>query len=184
MTDEAADAIDETERLGDVVVGAADIAARVAELGAQITRDYDGERPLVVGILKGAFIFMADLVRAVALPVETDFMAVSSYGSATRTSGVVRILKDLDVDIAGRHVILVEDIADSGLTLRYLRKTLSARQPATIEICALLVRQDSAELDALVRYVGFRVPEGWVVGYGLDVGQRHRNLHDIVWYRT
>ncbi len=165
--------------VGRILVSQSDIADRVAELGAQITADYSGRRPLIVGVLKGAVLFTADLCRAVRLPVELDFMAVSSYGSSTRTSGVVRILKDLDVDVAGRDVILVEDIVDSGLTLSYLRRTLLARRPASLEICSLLVREAQTELDELVRYVGFKVPPEWVVGYGLDVAQQHRNLPDI-----
>lgn len=166
-------------QVGEVVVSGDEVRRRVAELGAQITEDYAGRRPLFVGVLKGAFIFMADLVRQVALPVEVDFMAVSSYGDSTQTSGVVRIIKDLDRDVAGRDLILVEDILDSGLTLRYLRKTLMARQPASIEICTLLLREGEHDLDDLVRYAGFRVKPGWVVGYGLDVAERHRELPDI-----
>jgi hypoxanthine phosphoribosyltransferase len=127
---------------------------------------------------------LADLARSIERPVEVDFMAVSSYGSSTRTSGVVRLLKDLDVDLGGRDVILVEDIADSGLTLRYLRRSLMARQPASVEICCLLVREGVPDLQDLVRYQGFAVPAGWVVGYGLDVSERYRHLDDIVAYRT
>lgn len=165
--------------VGRILVSQSEIAARVAELGAQITSDYRDRAPLIVGVLKGAVLFTADLCRAVELPVELDFMAVSSYGSSTRTSGVVRILKDLDVDVAGRDVILVEDIVDSGLTLSYLRRTLLARRPASLEICSLLVREEQTDLDELVRYVGFKVPPEWVVGYGLDVAQQYRNLPDI-----
>jgi len=171
-------------RLGEIVVGADEIRRRVVELGAEITRDYADRTPLLVGILKGAFVFMADLARSIDRPVEVDFMAVSSYGSSTRTSGVVRILKDLDVDLGGRDVILIEDIADSGLTLRYLRRSLMARQPASVEICCLLVREGVPDLQDLVRYQGFPVPPGWVVGYGLDVGERYRHLDDIVAYKT
>jgi hypoxanthine phosphoribosyltransferase len=165
---------------GTVVVSAEDIRRRVAELGAQITADYSGRPLLLVGVLKGAFVFLADLVRSIDLDLEVDFMAVSSYGAATRTSGVVRILKDLDLHLEGRHVILVEDIADSGLTLRYLRKVLAARNPASLQICSLLARRGVPELDQLIAYVGFHIPAGWVVGYGLDVDQRFRNLDDIV----
>ena len=145
--------------------------------------DYAGRDPLLVGVLRGAFVFMADLARAIALPVEIDFMAVSSYGSATRTSGVVRIVKDLDVDLAERHVLLVEDIIDSGLTLAYLRKTLAARNPASFEVCALLVREATLRVDAAtLKYIGFRIPDEWVVGYGLDAAQRWRNLPDVrIW---
>lgn len=169
----------EDDALGRVLVSQADIAARVAELGAQITSDYAGRAPLLVGVLKGAVLFTSDLCRNIDLPVELDFMAVSSYGSSTRTSGVVRILKDLDVDVADRDVILVEDIVDSGLTLSYLRRTLRARRPRSLEICSLLVREHQEDLDELVKYFGFKVPAEWVVGYGLDVAQRYRNLPDI-----
>ena len=171
-------------RVGDIVVGHADVDRRVKELGAQITEDYQDRRPLFVGVLTGAFIFLADLVRTVDLPIEVDFMAVSSYGSSTRTSGVVRIIKDLDRDIAGRDVILVEDILDSGLTLRYLHKTLMARQPASLEVCSLLARKGERDLDRLVRYIGFHIDPGWVVGYGLDVAERHRELPDIRSYES
>lgn len=166
--------------LGEVLVHEADLLARIAELGAQIGIDYAGENPLLVGVLKGAFVFMADLVRSVPIPLELDFMAVSSYGSSTRTSGVVRIVKDLDLDLVGRHVLLVEDIVDSGLTLSYLRKTLSARNPASLEVCALLVRESVPQVDlSTLRYVGFRIPDEWVVGYGLDAGEQWRHLRDV-----
>lgn len=165
--------------VGEVVVDAAKIQARVAELGAEITADYSGRQPLLVGVLKGAFMFMADLVRAIELPVEIDFMAVASYGSSTRTSGVVRIVKDLDLDLADRHVLVVEDIVDSGLTLNYLRRNLLARQPASLEVCALLVRAGRQADDPELRYVGFRIPPDFVVGYGLDVDQRYRNLSSV-----
>jgi hypoxanthine phosphoribosyltransferase len=168
--------------LGDVVVSATDLRRRIDALGADISTDYAGREPLLVGVLKGAFVFMADLVRVLTTAVEVDFMAVSSYGSATRSSGVVRIVKDLDADLSDRHVLLVEDIVDSGLTLAYLRKTLAARNPASLEVCALLLREATLRVDPAVRYVGFRIPDAWVVGYGLDVGQRYRNLPDIrVW---
>jgi hypoxanthine phosphoribosyltransferase len=165
--------------LGEVVVHEKQLTARIAELGAEITADYAGRAPLLVGVLKGAFMFMSDLARNIALPVEFDFMAVSSYGSSTRTSGVVRIVKDLDLDLAGRHVILVEDIVDSGLTLSYLRRNLMARGPASLEVCALLVREGQQADDPDLRYVGFRIPADFVVGYGLDVGERYRNLRDV-----
>ncbi|HLN16021.1 MAG TPA: hypoxanthine phosphoribosyltransferase [Acidimicrobiales bacterium] len=162
--------------VGPVVVSEAALADRVAELGAAITADYAADPPLLVGVLKGAMLFMSDLSRAIRLPVDVDFMAVSSYGSATRTSGVVRIVKDLDADLEGRHVLVVEDIIDSGLTLNYLRRYLEARRPESVEVCALLVKegQQRAELD--LRYVGFRIPPAFVVGYGLDVDERYRNL--------
>ena len=171
--------VDSDAALGRVLVSHSQIAERVGELGAQITADYEGSAPLLVGVLKGAVLFTSDLCRAIDLPVELDFMAVSSYGSSTRTSGVVRILKDLDVDLVDRDVILVEDIVDSGLTLSYLRRTLGARKPRSLEVCSLLVREGQTELDDLVKYVGFKVPPEWVVGYGLDVAQRYRNLPDI-----
>jgi len=161
--------------LGEILVGEEALQTRVAELGAQITTDFQGRPPLLVCVLKGAFMFMSDLARHIDLPVEVDFMAVSSYGSATRTSGVVRIVKDLDADLTGRHVLLVEDIIDSGLTLRYLRQNLMARNPASVEVCALLVREGAEDTDTL-RYVGFSLPPDFVVGYGLDVSERYRNL--------
>ncbi|HZT64938.1 MAG TPA: hypoxanthine phosphoribosyltransferase [Acidimicrobiales bacterium] len=165
--------------LGDVVVSHDALEARVGELGEQIAADYRDRPPLMVGVLKGAFMFMADLSRAVGLPVECDFMAVSSYGSATKTSGVVRIVKDLDADLTGRHVLLVEDIVDSGLTLSYVRRNLVARNPASLEVCALLVKEGLQRADPDLRYVGFRIPPVFVVGYGLDVAERYRNLPEI-----
>jgi hypoxanthine phosphoribosyltransferase len=165
--------------VGPVVVSADDVAARVAELGAQICADYSDRPPLLVGVLKGAAMFMSDLSRAIDLPVEFDFMAVSSYGSATRTSGVVRILKDLDLDLSDRDVIVVEDIVDSGLTLQYLRKNLKARGPRSLEVCALLVKEGLQKGDLDLKYVGFRIPPAFVIGYGLDVGERYRNLPAI-----
>jgi len=162
--------------LGDVVIAEDKLQARIAELAEQITADYEGRSPLLVGVLKGAFVFMSDLARAIRLPVEFDFMAVSSYGSATKTSGVVRIVKDLDADLTGRHVIIVEDIVDSGLTLAYLRRNLQARNPASLEVCALLVKEGLQREDPDLKYVGFSIPPEFVVGYGLDVGERYRNL--------
>ena len=163
-------------KLGEVVVSEAQLNERIAALGRQITEDYAGRSPLLVGVLKGAFVFMSDLARAIALPVEFDFRAVSSYGSATKTSGVVRIVKDLDIDLSGRHVILVEDIVDSGLTLSYLRKNLKARNPASLEVCALLVREGRQKRSPTLKYVGFTIPPAFVIGYGLDVAERYRNL--------
>lgn len=171
-------------QLGPVVIGHDELQRRIAELGRQITDDFKGRAPLMVGVLKGAFVFLSDLVRCIDLPVEVDFMAVSSYGSATKTSGVVRIVKDLDVDLTDRHVLLVEDIVDSGLTLSYLRKNLMARGPASLDVCALLAKQTDHETDEEVRYVGFDIPDEFVVGYGLDVAERHRNLRDIRRYLT
>lgn len=168
--------------LGEVIVSSDDLTRRVAELGRQITADYSGRSPLLVGVLKGAFMFMADLARAIDLPVEFDFMAVASYGSSTRTSGVVRIVKDLDLDLTGRHVIVVEDIIDSGLTLSYLRRNLAARNPASLEVCALLVKEGLQREDPDLRYVGFRIPPAFVVGYGLDVDDRYRNLPYVCVY--
>lgn len=168
--------------LGEVIVDADALAARIAELGADITRDYEGRAPLLVGVLKGAFVFMADLAREIDLPVEFDFMAVSSYGNATKSSGVVRIVKDLDLDLTGRDVLIVEDIIDSGLTLAYLRKNLLARNPASVEVCALLVREGLQKTELDLRYVGFAIPPDFVVGYGLDVSERYRNLPYIARY--
>ena len=165
--------------IGPIVVGADEIAAKVAELGARITADYLDEPPLLVGVLKGAMLFMSDLCRAIQLPVDIDFMAVSSYGSATRTSGVVRIVKDLDAELTGRRVLVVEDIIDSGLTLNYLRKYLHARRPASVDVCALLVKEGEQRVDLDLRYVGFTIPSEFVVGYGLDVAERYRNLRGV-----
>ena len=177
----AARALDDPH-LGPVVVSEAQLTERIAALGRQITDDYAGRSPLLVGVLKGAFVFMSDLARAIDLPVEFDFMAVSSYGSATNTSGVVRIVKDLDHDLTGRDVIVVEDIVDSGLTLAYLRKNLMARGPASLEVCALLVKEGLQRSDPDLRYVGFKIPPKFVIGYGLDVDERYRNLPYICMY--
>jgi hypoxanthine phosphoribosyltransferase len=182
VTDDLSALVDGDPHLGEVVVSAEDLRRRIAELGAEITADYAGRAPLLVGVLKGAFMFMADLSREIALPVEFDFMAVSSYGNATRSSGVVRIVKDLDLDLTGRHVLLVEDIIDSGLTLGYLRKNLLARNPASVEVCALLVREGLQAKDPDLRYVGFTIPPAFVVGYGLDVADRYRNLPFVASY--
>jgi len=166
--------------LGRVVVSAEQIAKRVAELGETITADYAGRPPLLVGVLKGAFIFLADLARAIRLPLELDFMAVSSYGKATKTSGVVRIVKDLDIDLTARHVLIVEDILDSGLTLSYLRKSLLARGPESLAVCSLLVKRSvQPRADLEIAYVGFEIDLEFVVGYGLDVAERYRNLPDL-----
>jgi len=161
---------------GRVLLSEDQLQQRVRELGAQIATDYAGSEPLLIGVLKGAFVFMADLARAIDLPLEVDFMAVASYGNATKTSGVVRIVKDLEIDLGGRDVLIVEDIVDSGLTLNYLRKNLEARHPKSLEVCALLVRQGRQALDPELRYIGFEVPPDFVVGYGLDVAERGRNL--------
>jgi len=173
---------DENPELGELIVSEDELQERIAQLGKQIAADYAGRPPLLVGVLKGAFVFMSDLARAIDLPVEFDFMAVSSYGSATRTSGVVRIEKDLEIDLTGRHVLIVEDIVDSGLTLAYLRKNLAARGPASLEVCALLLKEGLQRNDLDLRYVGFRIPPDFVVGYGLDVGERYRNLPAVYEY--
>jgi hypoxanthine phosphoribosyltransferase len=170
---------DDDPLIGPVVVGEDELRARIAELGKEITADYEGRSVLLVGVLKGAFMFMTDLARELALPVEVDFMAVSSYGSATKTSGVVRIVKDLDLDLTGRHVLIVEDIVDSGLTLRWLRRNLESRDTASLEVCALLVKEGLQRVDPELKYVGFRIPPDFVVGYGLDVDERYRNLSSV-----
>lgn len=172
----------EDPQLGKVVITSDDLHARIGELGAQITADYADRPPLLVCILKGAYPFLADLARAIDLPLEVDFMAVSSYGSATKTSGIVRIVKDLDAELRGRHVIIVEDIVDSGLTLRYLRRNLGVREPASLEVCALLVKEGLQRDDPDLKYVGFRIAPDFVIGYGLDVGEKYRNLPDIRLY--
>lgn len=163
----------------EILITAPEIQARIGELAAKINQDYAGKELLVVGILRGAFIFMADLVRRLEMPVVIDFVAVSSYGQATRSSGVVRIIKDLDESVAGRQVLLVEDIVDSGLTLKYLCEHLRAKQPADLRVCTLLDRPDRRQVDINPDYNGFTVPDHYVVGYGLDCDQRYRNLPGI-----
>jgi hypoxanthine phosphoribosyltransferase len=162
--------------LGEVLVSAEALQRRVAELGEQISRDYAGRALLLVGVLKGAVFFLSDLMRYIEVPVEVDFMAVASYGSATDSSGVVRILKDLDVVIEDRDVLIVEDIVDSGLTLQYLLRNLGSRNPRSLEVCALLTKPERRKVDLPTRYVGFEIPDTFVVGYGLDYAERHRNL--------
>jgi hypoxanthine phosphoribosyltransferase len=159
-----------------VLISSDEIQAKLAEFGERITADYLGRSLLLVGVLKGAFVVMADLARYIRLPLEFDFMAVSSYGMATKTSGVVRILKDLDHDLEGLDVLVVEDIVDSGLTLKYLLKNLAGRKPATLEVAALLRKEGIQQVDLDLRYVGFEIPNEFVVGYGLDYGERYRNL--------
>ncbi|HEY5506075.1 MAG TPA: hypoxanthine phosphoribosyltransferase [Coriobacteriia bacterium] len=149
---------------------------RIAELGAEISRDYAGERVLLVAVLRGAALFLADLSRQITVPVELDFMAVSSYGSSTKSSGVVRILKDLDEQIEGRHVLVVEDILDTGLTLKYLLKNLASRKPASLEVVTLLNKEGKQRVPISCKYVGFVVPDEFVVGFGLDFAERYRNL--------
>jgi hypoxanthine phosphoribosyltransferase len=162
--------------IGEILVQPDELQHRVRELGAEITRDYQGRQPLLVCVLKGAVFFLSDLMRAIDLPCEVDFMAVASYGSATQSSGVVRILKDLDAVIAGRDVLIVEDIVDSGLTLQYLLRNLKAREPASLAVCALLTKPDRLKVDLSPRYVGFEIPNRFAVGYGLDHAERYRNL--------
>jgi hypoxanthine phosphoribosyltransferase len=149
---------------------------RVRELGAEISRDYQGKELFLVGVLKGAVFFLSDLMRSLEVPCEVDFMAVASYGSSTDSSGVVRILKDLDATIEGKDVLIVEDIIDSGLTLSYLLRTLRAREPRTLEVCALLTKPERREVDLPIRYTGFEIPNKFVIGYGLDHAERYRNL--------
>jgi hypoxanthine phosphoribosyltransferase len=149
---------------------------RIEDLGEEISADYAGRDLLLIGVLKGAVFFMADLMRNLTIPCEIDFMAISSYGDSTDSSGVVRILKDLDINIEGRDVLIVEDIIDSGLTLSYLMRNLEAREPASLEICALLTKPDRREADVHVRYIGFEIPNRFVIGYGLDFAERYRNL--------
>jgi hypoxanthine phosphoribosyltransferase len=158
------------------LISAERIQAKIAELAARIDADYAGRDLLLVGVLKGAVMVMADLARAITLPVQLDFMAVSSYGSGTRSSGVVRILKDLDKDITGKEVVVVEDIIDSGLTLSWLLRNLRSRGPASVEVLALLRKPEAAKVDVDVRYMGFDIPNEFVVGYGLDYAERYRNL--------
>ena len=167
----------ELERtIGEVLVDEDALRTRIAELGQEISADYDGRDLLLIGVLKGAVFFMADLMRQLTVPCEVDFMAISSYGAATDSSGVVRILKDLDINIEGRDVLVVEDIIDSGLTLSYLVRSLEAREPATLEVCALLTKPERREMDVPVRYIGFEIPNRFVIGYGLDFAERYRNL--------
>ena len=162
--------------VGETLVSEEELQARIRELAAQVSADYQGREMLVIGVLKGAVFFIADLLRHLTVPCELDFMAVSSYGSSTHSSGVVRILKDLDIPIAGRHVLVVEDVIDSGLTLSYLLKNLASRQPASLEICTLLTKPGHKRLNIPIRYIGFDLPDAFVIGYGLDYSERWRNL--------
>jgi hypoxanthine phosphoribosyltransferase len=162
--------------IGEILIDEETLAARVAELGAEVSADYEGRDLLLIGVLKGAVFFMADLMRHLTVVCEVDFMAISSYGDATDSSGIVRILKDLDISIDGRDVLVVEDIIDSGLTLSYLMRNLESREPASLEVCALLTKPSRREIDVPVRYVGFEIPNKFVVGYGLDFAERYRNL--------
>jgi hypoxanthine phosphoribosyltransferase len=170
------EAIGVEDAVGEILIEADALQARIAELGAEVSREYEGRDLLLVGVLKGAVFFMADLMRELTVPCEIDFMAISSYGAGTDSSGVVRILKDLDANIAGRDVLVVEDIIDSGLTLSYLMRSLRARKPASLEICALLTKPTRREIDVPVKFVGFEIPNRFVIGYGLDFAERYRNL--------
>ena len=165
--------------VAEVLITSEQIGEKVREIGERITRDYAGEKPLLVGILRGAVMVMGDLMRCIDLPCEIDFMDISSYGSGTSSSGVVRILKDLEEDITHRHVLIVEDIIDTGLTLSYLRRSLLARNPASLEICALLSKPARRRVELDIKYLGFEVPNEFVVGYGLDYAGTYRNLPDI-----
>ncbi len=166
-------------RIKEIVVDRRAIEQRVTEIGCQVTEDYAGLPLLLVGVLKGAFVFMSDLARSIDLPVEIDIMAISSYGGGSSTSGVIRIVKDLDADLTGRHVLVVEDIVDSGTTLSYLRRNLQARHPASLEVCALLVKESARAAVPSLRYVGCLIPPEFVVGYGLDIDEKYRNLPDV-----
>jgi hypoxanthine phosphoribosyltransferase len=163
----------------EVLISSSEIQEKVREMGESVTEDYSGKRPLLVGILRGAVVVLGDLMRNIDLPCEIDFMDISSYGTGTSSSGVVRILKDLEEDITSRHVLIVEDIIDTGLTLSYLRRSLLARKPASLEICALLSKPSRRRVELDVKYLGFEVPDEFVVGYGLDFAGAYRNLPDI-----
>jgi hypoxanthine phosphoribosyltransferase len=165
--------------IGKTIIPEEDLTRRIKELAADINRDYADKDLLLIGVLKGAIFFVSDLMRELTVPVEVDFMAISSYGSATRSSGVVRILKDLDAVIEGRDVLIVEDIVDSGLTLQYLVRNLAGRNPASLEVCALLVKPSRREVELPTRYVGFEIPDEFAIGYGLDHAERYRNLRYV-----
>jgi hypoxanthine phosphoribosyltransferase len=167
---------DDHDAIGEILVPAEDLQRRVRELAAEISRDYAGKDLLLIGVLKGAVFFLSDLMRHLDVPVQLDFMAVASYGSATKSSGVVRILKDLDAAIEGRDVLIVEDIVDSGLTLQYLLRNLDGRNPRSLEVCALLIKPERRKVDLRTRYVGFEIPNRFAIGYGLDHAERYRNL--------
>jgi hypoxanthine phosphoribosyltransferase len=168
--------VTENGTIGEILVGAEDLTRRVRELAEQVSKDYAGKDLLLIGVLKGAVFFLSDLMRNIDIPVEVDFMAVASYGSATKSSGVVRILKDLDAAIEGRDVLIVEDIVDSGLTLQYLLRNLAGRNPRSLEVCALLIKPERRKVDLETRYVGFEIPDEFAIGYGLDHVERYRNL--------
>ena len=164
------------DAIGEILVPAQDLERRVRELAAEVSRDYEGRDLILVGVLKGAIFFLSDLMRHIEVPCEVDFMAVASYGSATKSSGVVRILKDLDAVIEGRDVLIVEDIVDSGLTLQYLLRNLAGRNPRSLEVCALLIKPERRKVELNARYVGFEIPDRFAIGYGLDHAERYRNL--------
>lgn len=159
-----------------IILSESEIGKKISEMGAQISKDYSGKDLMLVGVLKGSVIFMAELLKNITIPCTMDFMAVSSYGNSTTTSGVVRILKDLDFEIEGRHVLIVEDIIDSGITLRYLMEYLKGRKPASIEIACLLNKQERRKVEISAKYIGFDVPDYFLVGYGLDYAEKYRNL--------
>jgi hypoxanthine phosphoribosyltransferase len=164
------------DAIGEILVQRDELARRVRELAAEVSRDYADRDLILIGVLKGAVFFLADFMRQLEVECELDFMAVSSYGSSTDSSGIVRILKDLDSPISGKDVLIVEDIVDSGLTLSYLLRTLAAREPASLEVCALLTKPERRKVDLPIRYVGFEIPNRFAIGYGLDYGERYRNL--------
>ena len=165
--------------VGEVLIDEDALRSRIVELGAEISADYEGRDLLLLGVLKGAIFFISDLMRELTVPCEIDFMAISSYGAATDSSGVVRILKDLDINVSGREVLVVEDIIDSGLTLSYLMRNLTARKPASLEICALLTKPERRRVDLPIKYVGFEIPNRFAIGYGLDHDQQYRNLRFV-----
>src|SRR5436305_5174258 len=167
------------DAIGEILVPADALSNRVRELATEISRDYAARDLVLVGVLKGAVFFLSDLMRHLEVPVEVDFMAVASYGSATKSSGVVRILKDLDAVIEGRDVLIVEDIVDSGLTLQHLMRNLAERDPRSLEVCALLIKPERRKVDLRTRYVGFEIPNRFAIGYGLDYAERYRNLHYV-----
>ena len=170
--------------IGEILVQADDLQHRVRELGVEISRDYEGREPLLIGVLKGAVFFLSDLMRSLDVSCEVDFMAVASYGSSTQSSGVVRILKDLDAAIEDRDVLIVEDIVDSGLTLHYLMRNLGARNPRSLEVCALLTKPERRKVELPTRYVGFEIPDRFAIGYGLDHAERYRNLPYVAALRS
>jgi hypoxanthine phosphoribosyltransferase len=168
--------VTDDDAIGEILVPAEDLDRRVQELAAEVSRDYREKDLVLIGVLKGAVFFLSDLMRHIDIPVEVDFMAVASYGSATKSSGVVRILKDLDAVIEGRDILIVEDIVDSGLTLQYLLRNLQGRNPRSLEVCALLIKPARRKVDLRTRYVGFEIPDRFAIGYGLDYAERYRNL--------